>query len=282
MIESVVRDPAAIDECGKGDKRMADRPGRKRWGWRRLGRLTLFALGAIAVLALVASVSILPAKTFQVVDDGGRGVPDAVVVYHYHGYRFNPVCTSTYDRPGSIVHADAEGRFRIPASVHWHQPSPLEEGPELTLDLVYSPRLHATLGTIEARSDRVPGRLDWEQGLLTLADHTDDPAAWDRSLSWLLYVVGDVVQDLPAGLDASPDDKRRLVEATAADLDAFVARHATTPRAVIPPPETWDAERRAESVHNQEENLAHEPFWGPYEERMWRDDVRYLAREPGK
>ena len=102
----------------------------------------------------------------HVVRPDGRPV-DAFVLYWYRGDRFNPVCSSSYTRRGSLVRTEADGSFVIAGTIHFHLPYPLQTWTRLEA-MVYSAETHSVRSFLLGK--------DLEQ--VVLDDHGGDPAKW--------------------------------------------------------------------------------------------------------
>lgn len=130
-------------------------------------RRSLLIASVVSFLLLNGScVSVHLSTRGRVVGPDGSPV-DAFILYWYRGDRFNPVCSSSYTRPGSLVRTEADGSFVIPGTVHFHLPYPLQSWTRLEA-MVYSAAAHSGRSFLLEK--------DLEQ--VVLEDHGEDPAKW--------------------------------------------------------------------------------------------------------
>jgi hypothetical protein len=132
----------------------------------------------------------------------GRPVTDVIVFYSYRGEAWNPVCSSSYTRPGSVARSGAAGAYEIPGAIHFHKPYPLQGGTRVEA-LVYSPETHALL--------RVQGKGQLERPVLD--DHGEDPEKWHTAAREALQACFDAAPregGAPAKFDLAPEARREL------------------------------------------------------------------------
>ncbi len=162
-------------------------------------RLLIFSAVSLVVLGGTC-ISVHPSSQGTVVRPDGKPVSGAFVLYWYRGVRFNPVCSSSYSRPGSLVHTETDGSFTIPGAVHFHLPYPLQGWTRLEA-MVYSVETHSGTRLADA------GGLD----RVTLEDHGlkgIDPAKWHDAANEALIAAHAIASsaeadspkhDVPAG-----------------------------------------------------------------------------------
>jgi hypothetical protein len=253
---------------------------------RRKKRVRSWIAVTVAVLFAAATTSWTLPRTLILTDQDGAPVSDAYVRYHYEGELVNPVHPVTYVARGSVItRADAEGRIRIPFRLHLRSPAPLSTPPWLYIDTVYTPRLHNAFGPIAERSTSRPGvfTLDEEHERVTIFDVSGDPERWERSLSDLFDSIRSTVST-SAMAPADPDDAstaasaRELIAHLRREYDAFLAKHGSAPRGRAPAPAGVTAAARQARLLRTNADLAREPLWGPYIERMWKRNLQELDR----
>lgn len=252
----------------------------KRRGCVRGGCLVV---GGVVALFLGAQVGWAPSERFTVLRPDGTPAAGAVVAFHYRGYRFNLVDSIDYERSGRIVRADARGVVELPDRLYLK--GPLDGYLEPWIDLLYDPGVHFAFeaGDYELGRDgilavRAGGRE------LVVADRTESPAAWERSLEELFSLVAyDLVYSALNGheleIAASEAEMRELVDALGGEYRSFLARHRETARE-LPPRDAYfeslpaaDRERLEARIRA---DLEREPLWGPYLERRWPDRLEQL------
>jgi len=250
----------------------------------RTKRVLYGLAGLAAVLLAFATISWTLPTTITMTDKRGAPAADAYVRYHYKGYLVNFVHPVSYVARGSaIVRADADGRVKIPFRMHIRAPFPLSAPPAHFIDDVYVPRLHNAFGPIAPLTTSRPGvfLIEGETGRVTILDVSDDPEHWDRSLRNLYDCIRRTL-DGPRATGAEHETTvtyaRELIAHLRREYQALLAAHGQRPR-TRPPPPAWhsDAERQAWS-EQVDAQLAREPLWGPYLERMWRAELQQLAR----
>ena len=249
-------------------------------------RLIVRLAVALLVVVVPASMSWTSGATWHVRESGGAPAAGAFVRYHYTGHLLNPVHSVSYDSgPSVIVRTDAAGQVTIPWRLHVRRPLPLSLPPRLLVDDVYVPRLRNAFGPVADSTSSRPGvfLLDHESATLTVADVSSDPARWEASLRSLHECIRETIEPLRSR-GRSESDAATLAQARAliahfrTDLSAFLGRYAATPRArPAPPPWASEAERRQWDA-NVDAQLALEPTWGPYVERMFRGRLLVLDR----
>ena len=242
----------------------------------------------VALLALVAmaTVSWTSGTTVRFTDEADAPASDAYVQYHYYGSLINPVHPVTYVARGSvIVRADADGRVRISGRIHLRRPLPLSTPPRLFIDHVYVPRLHNAFGPIAEGTTSRRGVFTVDESLhhVTVADVSGDPGRWASSLDYLFDGIRETLSRDGSMTPASPGDRRTAAHARELaghlrrEYAAFLGRYGQTARRRPPAPQ-WGSERDRQLWEQQTEaQLAREPLWGPYFERMWRNNLTELA-----
>ena len=243
---------------------------------------------AVALLAVagMATVSWTSGTALRFTDAAGAPALDAYVRYHYDGDLINPVHPVTYVARGSvIVRADALGSATIPGRFHVRSPLPLSMPPRLFIDHVYLPRFHNAFGPIAGGTASRPGvfAIDERRQLVTVFDVSEDPVRWASSLDYLFDCIRETLARDGSRTPASPGDTRtaaharELVGHLRREYAAFVDRYGQTARARPPAPQ-WGSERDRQLWEEQTTaQLAREPLWGPYVERMWRGNLAVLA-----
>jgi hypothetical protein len=236
---------------------------------------------ALAVVLLLASVvHVTPPRRLRIVDQGGRPLAGAWLAYHFHGHRFAVVESLTWQRPGGMVRADANGEVRLPARVHLRM-WPVDTGPDRSFDLVYAPSLHNAEGPLGDGTGGRSGRLAVRPDGFALADLTGDPEEWATSLyrlhGYVRYTLaGGADERRPPGHLAA---LAALAAALAGEYTAFQRTWGASARTVPPPPEhlryAADEERRRWR-ETAAAHVAREPLWGPYMARLWEDSLREL------
>jgi hypothetical protein len=237
-----------------------------------------------AVLA-TASLSWTRSATLRLVDGDGAPVAGAFVRFHYTGYLVNPVHPVSYIARGSaIVRTGADGTVRIPGRLHVRSPLPPSTPPHLWIDQIYAPRQHNAFGPLGEWTTSRPGvfLVDARRERVTVADVSGDPDRWAFSLGELFWSIRETIPRDPPGASADPGDAatlgnaREQVRHLRAEYAAFLARHGRTPRARPPEPQGGSPQELAAWRERTDAQLAAEPLWGPYFERMWRFNLREL------
>ncbi len=137
-------------------------------------RLFLAAIAAVLFLNLSCLSFHFP-REGMLVGPGGEALPGALIFYSYRGDSYNPACSSSYLREGTVVRADDHGRFRIGGTIHFHRPYPLQGGTRLD-GAVYSTKTHSL----------VPLKGGDDLSILKLEDHGQDPIRWHEYAERLL------------------------------------------------------------------------------------------------
>ena len=166
-------------------------------------------------LCLTAGCSMVSDYRGRVVDDKGRGIPDAYVIYRYMGMRNAWVCSSPYYKPGNVLRTDAEGCFYIPKTILWHTPI-AQTGASLLVGPVYDPRTHCVGAPRNdcwqvTTLDEFKSNNWWydyykQDDVHTLVFHnvTADPVEWYKSAT---YLSGALKYGIPTG--HLPDEVKR-------------------------------------------------------------------------
>ena len=219
-------------------------------------------------------------------DAAGAPASDAYVRYHYDGDLINPVHPVTYIARGSVIlRADALGRVTIPGRLHVRRLLPLSLPPRLFIDHAYVPRLHNAFGPIAEGTMSRPGVFAIDEGRqhVTVVDVSEDPDRWASSLHYLFDCIRGTLSRDGSRTPASPGDTRtaaharELVGHLRREYAAFLRRYGQTARGRPPGPLGGSEQDRLVWEQQIEEQLAREPLWGPYFERMWRHHLTELA-----
>ena len=249
-------------------------------------RVRTWIVSAFAVLLAAASVSWTACRTIVLTDEHGAPASDAYVRYHYEGHLVNPVHPVTYVARGSVVtRADDAGRVRIPFRIHLRSPLPVSTPPWLVIDNVFVPRSHNAFGPIAERTTPRPGvfSMDDQRRHVTVFDVNGDPEKWERSLGDLFDSIRSTISS-SAMAPAAPDDSRtasytgELIAHLRREYDAFLAKHGQTARARPAVPTWYTAAERQAWIERTDADLAREPLWGAYIDRMWRRNLEELDR----
>lgn len=248
----------------------------------RIRRVLLVLLALVLVVAVASTVSVAPGLEGKLVDVRGEPLAGAYVAYYWKGYRFNFVDSITYERPGTILRTDAKGRYRIRGFVHLHRP--LDSRLSTFIALVYVPELHHAFGPLARQTESIPGRveIDRDVAATTLAELTDDPAHWSRSMSSLYSLIACELGPEKTRYRVPASVRRELAIHLLQDYAAFMERHASTPREIDPDSAASLAylspAEREERLETWRARIEREPFWGQWMARMWDDNVRFLRR----
>ena len=249
-------------------------------------RLRLLVAGLIVAAIAATSVSWTLPTTVRLTDERGKPAAGAYVRFHYYGHLINLVHPVTYiARASAIIKADTDGRVRIPASLHFRRPLPLSTPPSLFVDHVYVPRLHNAFGPIAERTMSRPQvfTIADNHRNVSIADVSGTPELWELSLRNLFDCIrGTLIRSGSARLSPPGDQQtaayvRELIDHLRREYAAFQTRYGQVAR-TRPPEPPWgsegDRQRWREQVDAQ---LAREPIWGPFMERMWKYNLRELA-----
>ena len=251
---------------------------------RVLGWLLVLFLLALAA----ASISWTLPATITLTDAHGAPASGAYVRYHYESNVLNFVDSISYVVRGSVItRADAEGRIRIPFRIHVRPPLQFTTPPSLAVDDIVVPRLHNTFGPISKWTTTRPDVFEvrGQQDRFTIYDVSGDPELWDRSLQNL----DDCIRDTLSGsiAPAAADDTRtmahvrELIGHLRRDYRALQDAHGRTPRTPPRAPEFQAEGERQQWRERVEADIARQPLWGPYLERMWRNRLKELDRIEG-
>jgi len=240
----------------------------------------LILLGFVAI-GIIASVGVVMPRTIRVTGPDGAPV-EAWAAYHYLGYRFGLVESLSYSHAGAIARTDADGNLRLPGTIYLHLP--IDGWLRHRIDLLYAPGLHAAT-EYPLAADPTPRNFSrsGDGGTIRLADRTDDPEMWMRGFDRLFaFVRYDLMGGMPRDVTAGLRNVDALARQVMADYRAFLERHAKT-RRTVPTIGTGhlqympEAEREA-TIARIRADLAREPLWGPYVERVWSDRIAELER----
>lgn len=248
-------------------------------------RLTAKIVLGLMLAGTIASVGVVMPRTIRTAGPDGTPV-EAWAAYHYEGNRFNFADSIAYRRPGALVKTDSDGNLHLAGTIYLH--FPLDGWLSPRIDLLYAPALHGVVAFPLAAEPAVRiFERSTDGRMLRLADQTNDPELWARSLGRLIpYLRHDLMGGSPHDIAVDPRTVEILAEQAIADYRAFVERHAATPR-TIPTigvdhlKYESEAEREATLARIRAE-LAREPLWGPYVQRIWGQQVSDLERATGK
>lgn len=245
----------------------------------------LWILGLMVLALAVGSVSWTLPTTITLTDQHGAPASDAYVRYHYESNILNFVHPITYvTRRRVVTRADAEGRIRIPFRIHFRSPLKFSTPPELYIDDIVVPRMHNTFGPILGRwTSSVPGLFEVrdEGSHFRVFDVSGDPERWDRSLRNLYDCIQHTLRDSSEAAPAESETAayaRELIVHFRRDFRALLDAHARTRRIRPDPPAYLSESQRREWVKQVDEHIAREPFWGPYFEGMWRNQIDALDK----
>jgi hypothetical protein len=250
-------------------------------------RLRTWIIMALVAVAATATTSWTSGSTILLTDEQGGPASDAYVRFHYTGYLINPAHPVSYVAGGSeIIRADAGGRATIPFRVHFRRPFPPSTPPSVFIDCVYVPRLHNAFGPIgrHKRSQRGVFASDEKREHVTILDVSQDPHTWEGSLRTLHDCIRDTISQVGSIAPAAPDDAatrahaRELIAHLRLDYTTFLARYGRTPRSRPRSPEWLSDDALKRWQEQVDAQLAREPLWGPYVERMWEQDLKALDR----
>jgi hypothetical protein len=243
-------------------------------------------IGAVLVVGItIATVSWTRAVTVRLTDERGAPASDAYVRYHYEGYLINPVHPVTYVARGSvIIRADSDGRFTIPARIHVRRPLPLSTPPRVFIDHVVVPRLHNAFGPLADGTMSHPGvfTVDERREHVTVLDVSQDPERWQMSLGYLFDCIrGTLARNGSMTPTARGDTRtgahaRELVDHLRREYAAFLAMYGRTARQRPAVPQGGSERDRQQWEEQIDAQLAREPVWGPFMERMWRFNMKEL------
>lgn len=251
----------------------------------KLTRARVWIGATLAAIVATATTSWTGPVTVRITDVRGAPASDAYVRYHYEGSLLNPVHPVTYVARGSVIaRADADGRFAIPARIHFRRPLPPSMPPRVFIDHVVVPRLHSAFGPLAHGTTSHPGvfTVDDQHARVTVFDVSPDPEQWQTSLGYLFDCIrGTLARDGSRAPAARSDTRtvahaRELIGHLRRDYAAFLATHGQTARQRPPAPKGGSERDRQQWEEQIEAQLAREPRWGPYLERTWRFNMREL------
>jgi hypothetical protein len=247
-------------------------------------RLRAWTIGLIAAAIAVASVSRTSPITLQLTDEQGRPASEGYVRFHYYGYLINPVHPVTYARESTLIRIDGDGRMTIPARIHLRRPLPLSTPPSAFIDQIYVPPLHNAFGPVAEQTMSRPGvfTIGENRAAVTIADVSASPEHWELSLRNLFdCILGTLIRSGSAEPLAPRDREtaalaRELIDHLRREYAAFQATygHAARQRPAEP---QWGSERDRQLWREQiDAQLAREPLWGPFMERVWEHNLKEL------
>jgi hypothetical protein len=253
-------------------------------------RARLWILAAVVTfgtLVAMSTTSWTATSTLLLVDERGTPAADAYVRYYYAGHLINLVHPVSYVARGSVItRADDGGRVTIPFRLQFRSPLPLSAPPSVFIADVFVPRLHNAFGPIAPQTMSRPGvfMVDERREHVTIFDVSQDPERWERSLWSLFDCIRSTVSGTGSRAPAAPDDARtaayarELIGHLRRDYASFVDTYGRSVRARPLAPE-WQSERERQLWRERiDVQLAREPLWGPYVERMWRQNLKELDR----
>jgi hypothetical protein len=255
---------------------------------KRFKRLLRIFLGAVVLVTLAvaaASISISPETKGKLVDEKGKPIEGAYMVYYYRGYRFNFVDSISYWRPGAIIRTDATGSYRMPRL--WHIHSPLDGRLSPWIALVYMPRLHHAFGPLVPGKSSFPGRVMFDETnqATVLSDFSDNPYEWSRSMESLHSIISELrygkthKRRYQVPLSVEQELTNHLFD----EYEDFMRRYADTPREPGPFSSyfnTLSSEEQERRLKNIKIALEREPLWGQLMQRLWHRDLEALKRKP--
>lgn len=252
---------------------------------KRFRRLTLIFLLALAAIGLIASVGVVMPRTVRLL--GPDGAPaNAWIAYYYEGYRFNLVDTISYSRPGGITRTDGDGTVRLAGKLYLHVP--LDGWLRHRVILLSAPDLHvsARVQFDGAGSGDAVDVLD-DGALLQLADLAGRPEERAQGLNDLYaFVRYQLMTEEPRHVTATAETVAALAQQVITEYRSLIETHARTSRGM--PTIGMDylqyqpATEREAILARIREDLAREPLWGPYLERIWSRRIAELERQIGE
>lgn len=255
-------------------------------------RLRWVALLFAGLLA-AASVSFNRPRTFTLLDPQGGPVDEVYVAYSYVGRRLNFVHPVTYQAKSlALVRESGAGLVTLPAAFHIHLPFPAQTYPSLSVEMVYVPSLHNAWGRFGDGSPSRPALFELdEDGMRAIVfDLRDRPEPWEGTLRTLSSLIGRLVHrpDREGPLrETDPDTAartRELIVHFRGEYEAFLARYAgdERPRPEMPDHVRWSsAEDQRRWIDAIDANLAREPRWGMFIERLFARELEALEKLDG-
>ncbi len=193
---------------------------------------------------LIFSVSINTARRGTLVDNAGRPIAKAFVVYYYSAGSKLIWPWAHYDGP-YLGRTDQNGRFTVPFKVHLRFPLVTLTSPVRAYVGVYAPELHnccdLSFERIETDSYCFKSVNKAGTRVFTLPDVRDDAIARFRTL-WLLIYGSRATAQGPA------EDRRELVAAARREYDEFLSEYGEvvfekpTEGWPMAPPKDWTRE----------------------------------------
>jgi len=249
-----------------------------------VGRLTIKIVLGLVVIGAISSVGVVMPRTIHIV--GTEGAPvEAWAAYHYHGYRFGLVESLSYTRTGVIVRTDSNGRLRLPGTIYLRLP--IDGWLRHRIDLLYAPGLHAAVPyPLAAEPSPRTFRRSENGNTIFLDDRTGDPELWMRGFDRLFaFVRYDLIGGWQREVAASPQTVDALAGQVIADYRTFIDRHADTSRSAptigMAHLQYLPAAERDPILARIRNDLAREPLWGPYVERVWGKRIAELEHRVG-
>jgi hypothetical protein len=249
-------------------------------------RIRLWIAGFIFATIAAASVSWTSPVRLKLVDESGTPAADAYVVFHYYGHLLNPVHPVTYVAGGNaIVRATSDGMVTIPTRVHLRRPLPLSTPPSAFIEHVYVPRLHNAFGPVAEQTMSRPGvfTIAGDRDRVVMADVSGSPEQWERSIRHLYDCIRDTLIRSGSAAPSRPSDSstvahvRELIVHVRREYEAFLEKYRSVVRQ-RPQEPRWGSERDRQLWREQTDaQLAREPLWGPYVERMWAQNLEEIA-----
>jgi hypothetical protein len=226
---------------------------------------------ALAVLLILASVSVRLPRTLHVTDTAHAPTTPSYVVYTYWGARLNPVHSATY-RAGGLVLArgDSSGRIVIPLAVHLHRPFPIETHPKLMVEVLYVPAMHNAAERFN------------EDDRAVVADLSADPEQWEGTLRNLASIIPRIasqpdVRTLRTRDPAAAALIRELMAHFRHEYELFLERYESVERVRPEMPfsvRSSSAEEQRQWIEFIDAQIAREPHWGILIRRLFGDDVK--------
>lgn len=250
----------------------------------RFRRLVLILLIGLVALGAIASAGVVMPRTVRAVGPDGAPV-DVWIAYYYEGYRFNLVDTISYSRPGAIARTNADGALRLAGTFYWR--FPLDGWLRHRVILLSAPTLHVSrrVQFDGAASDEVV-EVVGEGTVLRLADLADRAEDRAQGLNDLYsFVRYHLMSDESRLVAAAPETVAALARQVVVEYRDLIETHAQTPRRMptrgLSYLQYQPAAEREATLARIREDLAREPLWGPYLERIWHRRVGELELEIG-
>jgi len=241
---------------------------------KRFVRILMIIFLLLAAALLASSLGVVMPRSFRVVGPDGAPV-EAWVAYVYRGYRLNFIHPVSWTSIGGIVKSDDHGVVRLPKLVYLKMP--LDGWLRHDVQTIYAWANHATL------KEHLPD----DGAVLTTADNTADPVAWDRALGEIHSLVAyDLVYGGHERYAVEPETVGTLVRRLVDDYRAFLALHGGRQRALpneIPGHLQYASDHdRAEWWERMRREIDRYPTWGAYLKHRYAKTIPKLEEMFGK